>query len=164
MQLSRLCAYIALMWRHEDTYSLSARCATHMPTFCEALNRVLNPKVIVETRVINLCPLAPHQREIYNHRPLHYVCATACVCLCICVFVLVQYTNKKMFVHLCMCMCLCATGWKIYSSVFISICSHLSRQLHNNNDCSSHWLSGSHLCSSRRRLPRLLERQAIMIT
>lgn len=46
-------------------------------------------------------------------------------------FVLVQY----MRVHFSyVCMCWCVSGRKIHSSVFISIRSHLSRQLHNNNE------------------------------
>lgn len=146
VQLNMLCAFIILIWWHKDTHSLSARCATHMQSFCVVLNRVLNPKVIVETRAINLCPLGPHQREIYNHRPVHYVCVTVCISVCVCVAVLVQYKQENMFVRLCMCVCVSLAGkYAVQFHLYMLWKStHLSRQLHNNNEGNfspTEWLS-----------------------
>lgn len=118
-------------WWFEDTYSLSARSITH--TFCVVLNSVLNPKVIVETRVINLCPLGPHQRQIYNHRPLHYMC----VYLCVPLYFFIQYKKENGNIY--------SSALSLYALTYPDSSIIITK-------ASSQWLSGSHLYSSRRRL------------
>lgn len=82
-QLGVFCAFIILMcWYIQPLCSPGLTLA--WMSFCEVLNRFLNPKLIVETRVINLCPPGSTLRWDMqcNHRPLHYVCFTVCKWKC----------------------------------------------------------------------------------
>ena len=119
--------YVRILLWCDDTRTHASSLPTVPHTCNPALQcRVLNPEVIVETRVINLCPLGSHQREIYWERDIttgHCIMGVPVwdVSLGICDSVLAQFKQEDVFVYLCICMrvCVCACV-----CVCVCVCVH----------------------------------------
>lgn len=128
--------YVHVSFRCEDTRTHTASlCHTHAAFFCGARQSFESKSDCGDKSHKSMSPGSTSKRYITT---AHYImcallCVYLCVCLCICVFVLVQYNQENMLVHVCVCVCMCNWLENILFS-FISICSHLSRQLHNNNE------------------------------